>query len=163
MRRVNGAISIVTAAILALVSPVRAAGGPQLLPFGASLEGEAHPQQTTDPCVWTNEESGRGRAIHMGAITWATAETVNFCSNPAGIDVHGDFLFVAADGAEVHGRYTTLAHADMATGTITFSGQWQILGGTGRFAEAGGTGTLTGQGSLAGPGVIASFVGSMTF
>ncbi len=49
-------------------------------------------------------------------------------------------------------------------GTITFSGQWEITAGTGRFAGATGEGTLSGEGSLVPPfGVIASFVGNISY
>jgi hypothetical protein len=134
-------------------------------PFGASLEGNAAPvPDPNNPCLLTNTESGKGRAVHMGVITWASAETVNFCSNPAGAEVQGEFVMRAADGDELVGTYVTLAHPDFVTGVITFSGEWKIVGGTGRFAQATGTGTLTGEGSLLPPfGVIASFVGTVSF
>lgn len=159
----NVGISFGVLAALVLACSVSAAAEASR-PFGATLEGHANPVPTSDPCVLTNTEGGTGRAVHMGAIAWASSETVNFCSNPDGADVQGSFIMTAANGDQLFGQYTTLAHPDVVTGVITFSGQWTITGGTGRFEHATGDGTLTGEGSLAPPfGVMASFVGTVSY
>ena len=165
MRRVGSLASmIVLLSALAVTQPA-SLRAEQVRPFGAILEGHAHPDPSeTDPCLLTNTEEGTGHAVHMGAIEWASAETVNFCTNPAGADVEGEFVMTAANGDEVYGRYVTLAHLDPVMGVITFSGEWKIVNGTGRFAHATGQGTLTGEGSLVPPfPVIASFVGTISF
>ena len=165
MRRLASLVSmIVLLSALAVTQPA-SLKAEEVRPFGAILEGNALPEQDPDDrCLLKNTEHGTGRAVHMGAITWASAETVNFCTNPAGAEVDGEFVMVAANGDEVYGRYETLAHPNPDTGVITFSGEWRILSGTGRFADATGQGTLTGEGALAPPfGVIASFVGTISF
>jgi hypothetical protein len=134
------------------------------VPFSATLVGHANPVATADPCVLSNTEGGSGTAVHMGAIAWASSETVNFCTNPNGADVVGEFVFTAANGDHLTGTYVALAHPDFAAGQITFSGTWTASGGTGRFAGASGEGTLSGQGSLAPPfDVSATFVGAIAY
>jgi hypothetical protein len=154
--------AVVTAVVLAC--PVQAAAG-ESRPFGAVLDGHANPvPDPGDPCLLANTEAGTGRAVHMGAIVWASAETVNFCTNPEGADIQGQFVMTAANGDQVFIDYVTLAHPDFNAGVITFSGTWTITGGTGRFADATGDGTLSGEGSLLPPfDVIASFVGSISY
>lgn len=156
--------------MVACVLSVAAVGGQGRLsasgsvPFSATLTGHANPTPTADPCVLSNTEGGSGTAVHMGAIAWASSETVNFCSNPDGADVTGQFTFTAANGDELTGTYVTLAHPDFAAGIITFSGEWTITGGTGRFAGASGSGTLSGEGSLAPPfEVSATFLGRISY
>lgn len=134
------------------------------VPFSATLIGHANPAPTADPCVLNNTEGGSGTAVHMGAVAWASAETVNFCTNQAGADVAGEFVFTAANGDQLAGRYVTLAHPDVAAGQITFNGTWKVTVGTGRFAGAVGEGTLSGQGSLAPPfDVSATFIGAIAY
>jgi hypothetical protein len=155
------AFGVLTAMVLAFSV---SAAADSARPFGATLEGYANPVPTSDPCVLTNTEGGTGKAVHMGAIAWASSETVNFCTDPEGAEVQGSFVMTAANGDQLHGEYTTLAHPDFTSGVITFSGQWTIVGGTGRFENATGGGTLTGEGSLAPPfAVMASFVGKVSY
>ena len=91
----------------------------------------------------------------MGRITWQSEETVNQCSNPGGADVLGQFTLTAAHGDMVFGQYETLAHLDSGTSQVTAFGQWEIVGGTGRFAGASGSGAIGAQGSLLPPFEVA--------
>ena len=160
-------ISTAAAAVLVAAFVVGATGGlsaSRRVPFSATVVGHANPTPTADPCVFNNTEGGSGTAVHMGAIAWASAETVNFCTNSQGADVAGEFVFTAANGDQLTGTYVTLAHPDFAAGEITFSGEWTVTAGTGRFAAASGEGTLSGQGSLAPPfDVSATFVGAIAY
>ena len=159
--RRSAAMAVAVAAILVSGPAGLAASGDR--PFRATVTGHANPTPTADPCVLTNDESGTGTAVHMGSMSWTSSETVNFCSNPAGADVAGEFVMTAANGDQVKGRYVTLAHPDFGAGVITFSGTFEITGGTGRFAGASGEGELSGQGSLLEPfDVFASFTGSIS-
>ena len=156
---------ILAAGILALVLVSGTTGtASESRPFKATLVGHAGPSPTADPCVLTNAEGGTGQARHLGTIDWTSSENVNFCSNPAGADVEGVFVWTAANGDQLTGRYVTLAHPDFAGGVITFAGTWEITGGTGRFEGATGGGTLSGEGSLAPPfGVSATFEGTVSY
>jgi hypothetical protein len=145
-----------------------AVGGPgaQLRPFGAVLDVRTTPGAQTD-CTLEIIEAGTGRAVHMGAITWEATETLNFCEKPedANAAINGTFVMTAANGDQVHGQYATLQYLDPATGVFTFSGQWSIAGGTGRFQDAAGQGTLSGEGRLSAPpvSVMGTMVGALSY
>jgi len=137
---------------------------PKARVFAAALEGFAGPMPTADPCILANNEHGTGHALHMGAITWVSNETVNLCSNPEGGDVEGQLTITAANGDEVFFTYETLAQFDFTTNVVTAVGQWQIAGGTGRFAGASGRGAIAARGNLLPPfEVIAGMAGVIAY
>src|SRR5712691_2116804 len=82
------------------------------LPFHAVIDGNANPFPI-DPCTLGNHETGSGRAVHLGVITWFSDETVQFlsCSPPStpgpAIAVSGHFKILAANGDEIDGEYQT--------------------------------------------------------
>jgi hypothetical protein len=118
--------------------------------FSATVEGNATPVPI-DPCTLLNTESATGWALHLGLITLETSETVDACSNPAGAEVHGDFVMTAANGDQLFGNYDTLADLDFVTFRVTAIGDFHITGGTGRFEGATGGGVITADGSLLPP------------
>lgn len=129
-------------------------------PFRASLEGFANPAQTND-CTIINDEVGTGQALHAGAITLETTETVNLCAGPDGAKVTGEFVLTAANGDQIFGVYETIAI--LAT-EVTAFGNYTITGGTGRFADATGQGVISAVGSLAPPfEVTGSMVGQISY
>lgn len=158
------AVSAALLTTLVTAQPASIAGSDPR-PIRVTLTGTANPVGQPGQCIWTNTESGTGLAVHLGAITWSSAESVDFCSSAPDADVVGEFTLTAADGDQLFGSYVTLAHPDFAAGVITFSGTWEITGGTGRFANATGEGTLSGNGSLAPPPspVAATFEGTITY
>lgn len=149
---VRKARSVSTLSILLILAFTSGVGAnPHFRPFSATLDGVAGPMPTADPCILANAEHGTGNARHMGSITWVSNETVNLCSNPAGGDVVGQLTITAANGATVAFSYQTLAHLDFVTNQVSAAGNWQITGGTGRFAGASGQGVITATGSLLPP------------
>lgn len=87
--------------------------------------------------------SGTGNASHLGKITYNSTEIADFFTNPGKITVHdGHFVIVAANGDEVHGEAGTLGDLPDASGNTQFVGVFRIVGGTGRFANASGGGTI---------------------
>jgi hypothetical protein len=119
--------------------------------FAATLEGFAGPMPTADPCILANDEHGTGHALHMGAITWVSSETVNLCTNPPNGDVEGQLTVTAANGDTVFFEYQTVAQFDFTANQVEAFGRWTIVGGTGRFAGASGRGAIVAKGSLLPP------------
>jgi hypothetical protein len=133
-------------------------------PFAVTLDGNASPVFQPDGCTIINDEEGTGHARHMGAIAWQSHEVVETCLNPAGADVTGQFVLTAANGDQVFGTYTTLAHLDFGAGQVTAFGHFQITGGTGRFSGAGGSGVISAIGSLAPPfAVLGGMSGAISY
>lgn len=78
-----------------------------------------------------------------------TVEAENFPYDlyPACNDITGSITFVAANGDELSIALEADAFPDCAnTELYTLVGQWQVTGGTGRFADATGGGCMTGSG-----------------
>jgi hypothetical protein len=132
-------------------------------PFSASLAGNASLSGTEDPCVLQNNESATGTGTHLGRFTWASEEFANFCANPAGVAVVGSFVITTANGDLVYGVYTTLGEFD-AAGNLIIHGTYEIDGGTGRFADATGSGDVDAIGFLT-PGlpVFGTLAGTIDF
>ena len=141
-------------------SPVSAAA--VALPFHGVIHGNAHPFPINQ-CTLGNHETGSGRALHLGVITWSSDEVVQFlsCSPPSppgpAIAVSGKFTIVAANGDEIHGEYQTTGTFDPING-VSPRGGYTISSGTGRFTNVTGSGVIAANGAAAPP---FEFVGSL--
>jgi hypothetical protein len=68
----------------------------------------------------------------------------------------------AANGDKLFGTLST--EADIVNGSLIISGTFEFTGGTGRFVNASGGGTLTGVGALAPPfGITGDFNGTIRY
>ena len=150
MKRLNSiGVAVVTVCLALGASAMVDALGSR--PFKASIHGFAAPTPTPDPCVLSNAETARVQATHLGRATMESNELVNMCSNPEGADIDGQFTMTAANGDQLFGTYQTLGHLDFANDDVTFAGQFTITGGTGRFQDATGGGSIEGAGALSPP------------
>jgi hypothetical protein len=110
-------------------------------PFMANLEGNAHLSPTDDPFVLRNDETGTGNSTHLGNFTWADTEFADFDAVPGGVEVVGSFTMTAANGDELYGKLSTVGFFD-EDGNLVIHGTYRFTGGTGRFANATGTGDI---------------------
>lgn len=154
-------LSVLGVALSALkASSVNAAA--VALPFHAVIHGNANPFPINQ-CTLGNHETGSGRALHLGVITWSSDEVVQFlsCSPPSppgpAIGVSGHFTIVAANGDEIHGEYQTTGTFYPVTG-VSVSGGYNLVSGAGRFSNVTGNGIVVAHGA-AGPPF--DFVGSL--
>ena len=69
-------------------------------------------------------------------------ELVDFCAIPGGVSVTGSFVMTAANGDELHGELTTTG-SFAANGDLIIDGAYDVTGGTGRFADATGSGDVS--------------------
>jgi hypothetical protein len=127
-------------------------------PFKAKLTGNAHLSPTENPDVMRNDETGIGRATHLGKFSWSDVEFADFGAIPGGVAVVGSFTMTAANGDQLFGVFTsTGVFADAVT--LVIHGAYEFTGGTGRFAHATGEGAIDANAFLA-PGL--PFEGSLT-
>ena len=148
--------------LLAVVLGVRATtlsvAAADELPFKAMLTGNAHLSPTDDPAVLRNDETGEGEATHLGHFTWADVEFADFAAIPGGVSVVATFTMTAADGDELYGEFTSVGYfADPQT--LVIQGEYEFTGGSGRFADASGSGEIDAFAFLA-PGL--PFIGTIT-
>jgi|GEM_PF-503198 len=117
-----------------LASPV--AAGEQV-PFKGSLEGVDIATAVTPPFVST-QVTATGNASHLGNFTFTELVTVDTRTRIG----TGTFLLTAANGDTVFG--TSSGQATLIAPTVlTIKENMVITGGTGRFAGATGTFTVT--------------------
>jgi len=127
------------------------------LPFQARLAGNAHLSPTDDPCVLRNDETGEGEATYLGRFTWTDIEYADSCEIPGGVAVVASFTMTAANGDQLYGEFTTVGYFADAE-TLIIHGNYEFIGGTGRFADASGSGDIDAIAFLA-PGL--PFVGTI--
>jgi hypothetical protein len=143
--------TLAVAAMLCAVPPVAIdAAGAASRPFKAAIHGFAAPVPTS-PCELSNDETATAQVSHLGRSEMVSHETVDLCSNPEAAEISGQFTMTAANGDQLFGTYETLGHLDFANDEVTFSGQFTITGGSGRFQDASGGGSIEGSGVLSPP------------
>jgi hypothetical protein len=129
------------------------------LPFHAVIDGNANPFPIGQ-CTLGNHETGTGRAVHLGVITWSSDEIAQFVNCPppgSAIAVSGQFKIMAANGDEIDGEYQTTGTFDPVNG-VSVQGGYTFVSGTGRFTNVTGSGVIAAQGATSPP---FDFVGSL--
>ena len=120
-------------------------------PFVAIIQGNLNLMPTNDPCVFLNEDTGKGFATHMGRISATTMESIDFCSSAPDVVVVGEFVLENADGAALSCAYETLGTPVPDSPEIRSFGRYECPDGEGRFALCSGRGLIAAQGSLLPP------------
>lgn len=131
---------VVTAAVVGL--SVSASAGRDARPFGGTVVGEANflpdAEFPASGCAIPLEtvSAGVGTFAHLGKTTMEAQH----CT-PAGVDFveFGQMILTAANGDEVWIEYNLFAPFPTPTTTVIHgTGDFEIVGGTGRFADATG-------------------------
>ena len=107
----------------------------------AAAESRAYSSRGTAQFISPTEFVGSGEATHLGR--YSEAGTVSFTptSDPAVLHVEGSIVYTAANGDELHANISGELNA--VTGAVAASVSY--VGGTGRFAAATGSSSLSGQ------------------
>jgi hypothetical protein len=125
-------------AAVALVFAPQPASAKRQVPFRASFDTVF--ESTVNFPIVSVHVTGDGKATHLGRTTIETTDqVVNLLTGTATATYH----FTAANGDEVVVEFDFLA-LPTPTG-FTLAGNWEITGGTGRFTNASGSGTLEGR------------------
>jgi hypothetical protein len=144
------ALSLIAMTVVALKS--QAAQVDKEVPFRAAFTTEFE-SVVTGPIAHISV-IGEGKATHLGKATAVTTnQMVNFAT---GVST-ATYTFTAANGDTVvlEMQFVTIP----VLGGVTFEGTYTVTEGTGRFAEATGSGTLIGSAAFTGP---SNGVGSFT-
>jgi hypothetical protein len=141
MRKILTLLAVSGLLVAVLAAP--AGADPDARPFKAVMYGELSWQQTTEcPGPVLTHSEATGQASHLGRSTM----TGDHCT-PAGNEYGpGAMTLVAANGDEVHMEYHGVCPPwmDLPIGEVlTCSLEFEIVGGTGRFADATGEGSGT--------------------
>jgi hypothetical protein len=145
--RVAGIAAMVAVAVFPWATT---ASADEMVPFQARHVGFAAPVFNADGTI-SNTEVAVGEATHLGLYTWASEELAMFIG-PDTLQVVGlSFTMTAANGDKVFGTYEATGKVDFNTFIGAFIGSYEITGGTGRFANATGSGTIFADGNLLDP------------
>lgn len=132
------------ASVMATALPVPAAAA--TTPFTADVALHASLAATPQPGVFTATTAGAGQASHLGQVTYASTETLDFATAPGSTVVRdGRSVMVAANGDELHCTYAGTGSPPGKDGSSAITGTYIITGGTGRFSDAVGDGTIDGS------------------
>ena len=161
-RNVLGSVLVSLGLVLLLAAPTATAEA--MRPFRADFTGQAVFTPTATPGVLAGATSGAGRAAHFGRVSLSSTELLDFASAPGSLLLRdGRMVMVAANGDELYWSYEGGGPLPRADGTAVFSGTFVITGGTGRFADAAGSGSFDGVGSVADGGAAIAYTGTISY
>jgi hypothetical protein len=163
-------LAVLTVSILSLSLASPAAAASQPVPFKAQIT--AHDQISVDPvrCPvpphYTSTILGTGVGTQLGRFT----ADMHDCFTPAGpglfVFQNGVFTLTAADGSKLHGTYSGQLVATPTTNQdaiFALHGTYQITGGTQRFQNATGSGTMAGKDNILTGEVAVTLTGTINF
>ncbi len=142
-------------AVLVLAFAAPAAARPDV-PIKGTVMGEHGPPDFQDEAclaagyLWRFPSSGMGQMSHLGRVDYELTQCT--LPGPDGFASVGSVTFIAANGDELRLEHTMLSQLigdfDPDPDGFTFEGEWTAVGGTGRFANATGSGTMHGFGDV---------------
>jgi len=139
------ALVLLAVGVLVLAAPAQAAERPYV-------------SRGTAQFVSANDFVGSGTATHLGAYTEVGSVQFSPTADPTVLQVDAQSIYTAANGDELHAVFS--GHLNGVTGVITATVTY--VGGTGRFANASGTASFSGQ-LLPGGSVEAAVNGTITY
>ena len=120
---------------------VLAAIGVLALSAPAQAEERAYVLRGTAQFVNANDFVGAGRATHLGRYDEVGSAQFSPTADPTVFQIDAWSIYTAANGDQLYAVFS--GHLNGLTGTITATVTY--VGGTGRFTDASGTATLSGQ------------------
>lgn len=126
--------------IVVLAFPV---AGDELVPFRAAIDSEPIIVGACGPACLELEIGGEGVATYLGRTEIQGPSQVDLLQGlQTGTSTltaaNGDTIVIAIEG-------TAQASGPAPTDPVTFQGAWVVIGGTGRFEDATGSGTYSGS------------------
>jgi len=107
----------------------------------ASAEERSHKSGGTAQFVSPTDFVGSGEATHLGRYTEIGSVEFSPTASPTVLRIDACSIYTAANGDQLYAVFT--GQLDGLTGAITATGTY--VGGTGRFVDADGSATLSGQ------------------
>lgn len=135
----------IVAVVLGLACATPAGADSQLLPFFVQMSGDARFTSAT-----TVEFRGAGIANHMGAITNIGDIVITGPPDEDGClaNINTEYLTAASGDLLVLEMDDVACPVDETGLRFEGFGNWQVIRGTGRFANATGSGTVVGFGDF---------------
>ena len=96
----------------------------------------------TAPCILVGDISGTGQATQLGRVTVVSTDCINPISQTAFSFSSNQLVFTVPNGDQIFAMYNGILTSEDGVGVI--SGGYQIVGGTGRYSQATGAGSVQG-------------------
>jgi hypothetical protein len=113
-------------------------------PFKAECHLRIQAPTVLSPGVIAQTDSGECQALHLGNSTLTSDKVINIIAGTQ--TIQAEFTAASGDLLRVSGAGTNVM---VAPGVVQFTADVTFAGGTGRFANATGRATITGQANLA--------------
>lgn len=163
MRRLIRAVAGVAVLVLATASPATAGREAPTVPFRGSVvtydQPMTPPTDCPPPAEWRYTSVGPGVMTHLGKVEVAVTHCSWMTGPTTGVYDYSDVVITAANGdtltVEHSGTWELTEFGPDGPTTSVVHGTWTITGGTGRFAGATGSGTMSGVDDLVG-GIMSS-------
>jgi hypothetical protein len=169
MARMHGkpiALLLAVAMLVAIPATASFARSDQPVPIKGTSSGEdmmLSPEDCPGEWEWLYLNTGTGRFSHLGVVDFEITHCSRFTSELTGEFDHGTITLTAANGDVLtlahHGTFVLEFGPDYAYSYPELV--WVVLGGTGRFAGASGSGTAVGN--LLTNTTTGSFVGTIVY
>ncbi|HEY5629878.1 MAG TPA: hypothetical protein VIR16_10235 [Candidatus Limnocylindrales bacterium] len=169
MKRKSWATVLITGAICLAFAGPASAGDPSL-PFAGftrpGVDVSTAPVGCPDGSMWRYSSHAEGLFTHLGLVDFS----ITHCSSVdlatgAGTFVDGTITITAANGDALflaeHGTFQVSPWPNPARSDIQLV--WVVSGGTGRFANASGSGGATALGDLAAGSTVSWFRGTISY
>jgi hypothetical protein len=167
MKRMFWAVALGAALCLAFAAPVAAAD--PVRPFGGHdrvVDTFIAPTTCPEGALWRYAATGTGVFLHLGksAVEVTHCTFVDFASG-TGTFGPGTITMTAANGDELHLVHSGTFSLVMTPEGLTsaFDMTWVVVGGTGRFAGAAGSGTTHGWSLLSTGITAATYAGEIAY
>jgi hypothetical protein len=96
----------------------------------------------TAPCFLVGDISGTGQATQLGKVTVVSSDCINPLSQTLFSFASNQLVLTSANGDQIFTLYSGTLTTEGGVGVIT--GGYQIVGGTGRYSQATGAGSVQG-------------------
>lgn len=140
-------------ALAACLCSTLAFAGPTNVPFKASLTTQEvihfDPVACQSMPFLAGTTTGSGQASHLGAVTGSATDCIMPTSAYTYTFSNGKLSLIAQNGDELRADYSGNLSPSATPPVFVLNGTYRITGGTGRFANASGTGTVGGLENLA--------------
>ncbi|MDT0213140.1 hypothetical protein Q9R29_04505 [Rothia sp. ARF10] len=155
---------MILAALAAVLFTAPPAAAAEPRPFTSDFTIEASFAPMPVPGVFAVTTSGAGHASHLGKVTVSSSETLDFVSSPGTVTLDdGRLVMTAANGDQLYWSYEGTGSAPDENGESALAGTFVITGGTGRFSDAAGDGSLHGTGNAVTGMASLTYHGSISY
>jgi hypothetical protein len=113
------------------------------------------------PCFLVGEIAGTGQATQLGKVTVVSSDCINPLSQTLFSFASNQLVLTGANGSQIFAIYSGTLTTEGGVGVIT--GGYQIVGGTGRYSQATGAGSVQGMEDMSTGKGLVQLIGTMSY